>query len=228
MLKNLLDNHALLYAIAATTVLGVFGLLIVNSFYDRVIRDIARIDAPKSKWMKLFIKNYQIKIAKRQKILNIEAYIRTQLLAGRSLGIFIYRMKRWTGYISFLSFLIMGIAIFASYRYEYTDMSRYQFILAGIGSLAMTLLFRQFLGFSSKEDMILDSLTDYMENINPIAEPVGAAKSEDDRRRREKDKVLAQVTEGIKQTAASGNKFSHLLTPEEEDIMRDVIKEYLT
>lgn len=224
MLNNLLDNHALFYAIAGTTALGVIGLLIVNSFYDWIIRDIGRMDAPKGKWMKLFMKNYQVKLAKQQRIQNAEAFIRTQLLAGKSLGVFVYRIKRWTGYLSFISFLIMAGAVFATYRYGYTDLSRYQYILAGVGSLSLTLLFRQFLGFSSKEDMIIDSLTDYMENENSPAEQTAKVSANN----RQKEKMIAEVTEGIKQTAASGNKFSHLLTPEEEEIMRDVIKEYLT
>jgi len=224
MFKNLLDNHALFYAIAGATALAVIGLLIVNSFYDRIIGDIGRMDTPKGKWMKLFTKNYQVKLAKQQRIQNAEAFIRTQLLAGKSLGVFVYRIKRWTGYLSFVSFLIMAGAVFATYRYGYTDLSRYQYILAGVGSLSLTLLFRQFLGFSSKEDMIIDSLTDYMENENPQVEfPAKTGANT-----RQKDKLVAEVTEGIKQTAASGNKFSHLLTPEEEEIMRDVIKEYLT
>jgi len=224
MFENLLDNHALFYAIAGITALGVIGLLIVNSFYDRIIRDIGRMDTPKGKWMKLFMKNYQVKLAKQQRIQNAEAFIRTQLLAGKSLGVFVYRIKRWTGYLSFISFLIMSGAVFATYRYGYTDLSRYQYILAGVGSLSLSLLFRQFLGFGSKEDMIIDSLTDYMENENAPAEQTVKVNSNN----RQKEKMIAQVTEGIKQTAASDNKFSHLLTPEEEEIMRDVIKEYLT
>jgi hypothetical protein len=120
----------------------------------------------------------------------------------------------------------MSGGVIISYRYDYTDLSRYQYILAGIGSLALSLLFRQFLGFSNKEDMILDSLTDHMDNHASVA--METPKTGTDTRKKEKDKMIAQVTEGIKQTAASGNKFSHLLTPEEEDIMRDVIKEYLS
>lgn len=226
MLKNLLDNHWLLYSIAAATTLGVLGLLIVNSFYEKVIRDTGRIDEPKGKWMKSFLKNYQLRLTKNQKIQNAEAFIRTQLLAGKSLGVFVYRLKRWTGYLSFVSFLIMAVAIFGTYRHGFTDLVRYQYLLAGVGSLSLTLLFRQFLGFSNKEDMILDSLTDHMENStrqeSKLDKQASAAAN------RNKEQMIAQVTEGIKQTAASGNKFSHLLTPEEEDIMRDVIKEYLT
>ena len=34
--------------------------------------------------------------------------------------------------------------------------------------------------------------------------------------------------QGIQQTAAAGSKFSGLLSKEEEQVMREVIKEYLT
>lgn len=72
--------------------------------------------------------------------------------------------------------------------------------------------------------MILDGLTDYIENRNTPADIVEtAAEKKDDR-----EALAAQVTEGIRQTAASSSKFSQFLTPEEEDIMREVIKEYLT
>lgn len=221
-----MENHALLYAIGTATALGVIGLLIVNVFYDQAIRDTGRMDAPKGKWMKSFLKNYQLRLSKYQGIQNAEAFIRTQLNAGKMIGILVYRIKRGTGYLCFVSFLMMAAALIGSYRYEYTDLVRYQYLLAGIGSLALVLLFRQFLGFVNKEEMILDSLTDYMENntLQPRKADTAAANAA----AKKKEKMIAHVTEGIKQTAASGNKFSHLLTPAEEDIMRDVIREYLT
>ena len=43
-----------------------------------------------------------------------------------------------------------------------------------------------------------------------------------------REELINRVTEGIQQTAASGTKFSHMLTPEEDHIMREVIREYLT
>ena len=42
-----------------------------------------------------------------------------------------------------------------------------------------------------------------------------------------REELIDKVTEGIRQTAASETKFSHMLTPEEEHIMREVIREYL-
>ena len=101
---------------------------------------------------------------------------------------------------------------------------RYQYLMAGALSALILLLLRPFLGFGQKEDMILDGLTDYIEN-RTIPEKKAEVVSE---LKEDRDSLAAQVTEGIRQTAASSSKFSQFLTPEEEDIMREVIKEYLT
>ena len=75
-----------------------------------------------------------------------------------------------------------------------------------------------------KEDMILDGLLDYMENTLPARKPVPDEQALKEQTREE---LIDKVTEGIRQTAASETKFSHMLTPEEEHIMREVIREYL-
>mgnify|MGYP000035962956 CR=1 FL=1 len=80
------------------------------------------------------------------------------------------------------------------------------------------------LGFMNKEDMILDGLLDYMENTLPARKPVPDEQALKEQTREE---LIDKVTEGIRQTAASETKFSHMLTPEEEHIMREVIREYL-
>ena len=76
----------------------------------------------------------------------------------------------------------------------------------------------------NKEDMILDGLLDYMENTLPARKPVPDEQALKEQTREE---LIDKVTEGIRQTAASETKFSHMLTPEEEHIMREVIREYL-
>jgi hypothetical protein len=224
MLNNILQSHALFYAIALLTGIGAVWLLMVNAFYDRTIRDMGRMDAPKSKWIKEFIKTYQMKTIKNEKIQNAEAFIRTQLIKGKSFGVFVYRLKRWSGYCGLASIVLMGIGLYGTYIHAYGETVRYQYLMAGALSALILLLLRPCLCFGQKEDMILDGLTDYIENRNTPADIVEtAAEKKDDR-----EALAAQVTEGIRQTAASSSKFSQFLTPEEEDIMREVIKEYLT
>ena len=40
--------------------------------------------------------------------------------------------------------------------------------------------------------------------------------------------VMEQLARGIQESAATNNKYGHLLSKEEEKIVRDVIKEFLT
>ncbi len=231
MLNSILESHALFYAIALLTGIGAIWLLMVNAFYDRTIRDMGRMDAPKSKWIKDFIKTYQMKTIKNEKIQNAEAFIHTQLIKGKSFGVFVYRLKRWSGYCGLASIVLMGIGLYGTYIHAYGEAVRYQYLMAGALSALVLLLLRPFLCFGQKEDMILDGLTDYIENRNIPAEnrSIASAKAEVvSEKKEDRDSLAAQVTEGIRQTAASSSKFSQFLTPEEEDIMREVIKEYLT
>ncbi|MGI6006056.1 MAG: hypothetical protein ACOX8E_01020 [Ruminococcus sp.] len=224
MLNSILESHALFYTIALLTGIGAVWLLMVNAFYDRTIRDMGRMDTPKSKWMKEFIKTYQMKTIKNEKIQNAEAFIRTQMIKGKSFGVFVYRLRRWSGYCGLASIILMGLGLYGTYIYAYSETARYQYLMAGALSALVLLLLRPFLCFGQKEDMILDGLTDYIENRTVSAEKPEVVPVE----KEDRDSLAAQVTEGIRQTAASSTKFSQFLTPEEEDIMREVIKEYLT
>ena len=107
---------------------------------------------------------------------------------------------------------------------EQAQLLRYEYVLTGAGIFALLLLMKQFMGFMNKEDMILDGLLDYMENTLPARKPVPDEQALKEQTREE---LIDKVTEGIRQTAASETKFSHMLTPEEEHIMREVIREYL-
>ena len=41
------------------------------------------------------------------------------------------------------------------------------------------------------------------------------------------EEIVDKITSSIKQTAASGSHFSKMLTPEEEKIMREIIREFM-
>lgn len=223
LLNSIMENHALFYGIALLTSVGAIWLLLVNAFYDRTIRDMGRMDDPKSRWMKEFLKNYQMKTLKNERIQNAEAFIRTQMIKGKSFGVFVYRLRRWSGYCGITSIVLMGVGLYGSYLHSYTDIVRYQYLMAGAISAMVLLLIRPFLCFTQKEDMILDGLTDYIENHEIIASrPEIAVAQQPDC-----DSLVNQVTEGIRQSASESSRFSQMLTPEEEDLMREVIKEYL-
>ncbi len=86
------------------------------------------------------------------------------------------------------------------------------------------LLLRQALDFSYKEELVINTLADYVEQMRTWAEEIPAGKKTDPVLQEE---VIDRITSSIKQTAASGSHFSKMLTPEEEKIMREIIREFM-
>ena len=116
-------------------------------------------------------------------------------------------------------------AVYGTYRYEQSQLIRYEYVLVGVGVFALLLLLRQFMGFMNKEDMILDGLMDFMENSGAVSQ---AAPDLEAIKEQTREELIERVTEGIRQDGGQRDKVFHLLTPEEETIMREVIREYLT
>lgn len=224
MLHDLMERNVLFYGMIGAGILGILCIAMVNSFYGRVIRDLRQITEPKGKWTKEFLNEYQMRKTKEQEINNPEVFIRTQMIRGKMMGISLQKWKQGIEYGAFICFLLMMAAVYGTYRYQEIELMRYQYVLVGAGIFALLLLMKQFMGFMNKEDIILDGLMDYMENT------VSSPKQEvqvDAVREQTREELIDRVTEGIRQTASSETKFSHMLTPEEEHIMREVIREYL-
>ena len=64
----------------------------------------------------------------------------------------------------------------------------------------------------------------YVEQMRSWTEEIPAAKKADPVLQEE---IVDKITSSIKQTAASGSHFSKMLTPEEEKIMREIIREFM-
>ena len=210
MLHIWMEQNVLFYGMIGAGILGILCMFMVDRFYGRAIRDVRRITEPIGKWTKEFLNQYQMRLTKEQEINNPEAFVRTQLARGKTLGIGIQKWKQGIGYSAVLCFLLILTAVYGTYRYEQAQL--------------LCFVMKQFMGFMNKEDMILDGLLDYMENTLPARKPVPDEQALKEQTREE---LIDKVTEGIRQTAASETKFSHMLTPEEEHIMREVIREYL-
>lgn len=224
MLHVWMEENMLLYGMIGSGILGVLCLLAMNHFYNGAIRDLRRIEEPKGKWTRKFLEEYRARSSKEQEIHNPEAFIRTQMSSGKVFGISMQKWKQGIGYGALLCFAFLMAAVYETYRYQDPEMVRYQYVLAGAGILALILLGRQILGFSEKEETVLDGLVDYMENTSSA--PVNTMEIEAVKAQA-REEIIDRVKEGIQQTAASETKFSHMLTPEEEHIMREVIREYL-
>ena len=169
------------------------------------------------------------------------AFLRSQMAGGRSAGIGVQALKAGSQNAAAVTFAILAFSILVMYLYEYETYLWVQYAVAGGVIICGLLLLRINFDFSGKEEILLDGWTDYLENqmqlgVQPAEVPAAAEENRKKKtaaQRREavremkEEEQISQVREGIRQTAAADSRFSGMLTPEEEKLMREIIREYM-
>ena len=195
MLEKIMDLHILLYAMAALGGLGAAGMLATHLTYRRLIRKNTGIKTNlKEKWLNLW--------KTRDRLLN--------------------RMNRMVWYPSLLSTALLGAAFWFFNRNQEGLSLGYLYVGAIVP--AALLLLRQALDFTYKEELLMNTLADYVEQVRTWVEEVPAPAKVDEA---EKEEIVEHIAESIRQTAAAGSHFSRMLTPEEQEIMREIIREFM-
>ena len=195
MLEKIMDLHILLYAMAALGGLGAVGMLATHLTYRRLIRKNTGIKTNlKEKWLNLW--------KTRDRLLN--------------------RMNRMVWYPSLLSTALLGVAFWFFNRNQEGLSLGYLYVGAIIP--AALLLLRQALDFTYKEELLMNTLAEYVEQVRTWVEEIPAPAKVDEA---EKEEIVEHIAESIRQTAAAGSHFSRMLTPEEQEIMREIIREFM-
>ena len=211
MLEKIMDLQILLYSMAALGALGAIGMLTTNLTYRRMLKSTGSKTTG--------AKNTQ-GTGSSQRISLKEKWLRLWKTRDRLL----HRMNRLVWYPALLSTVILGCAIYFSQTLRIEEGLPLTYLYVGATVPVTLLLLRQALDFSYKEELVMDTLTDYVEQMRSWAE-IPAAKKADPVLQEE---IVDKITSSIKQTAASGSHFSKMLTPEEEKIMREIIREFMT
>lgn len=197
MLEKIMNLHLLLYAMVMLGGLGALGMLATHLTYRRLIRKNSELKSNlKEKWMNLW--------KTRDKLLN--------------------RMNRLVWYPSLFCTALLGLAFFLSSKSMYWDGMPLAYLYVGAIVPAALLLLRQALDFTYREELLMNTLSDYVEHVRTWVEEVPAAEKPDETA---KEAIVEHIAESIRQTAATGSHFSRMLTPEEEEIMREIIREFM-
>ena len=101
-----------------------------------------------------------------------------------------------------------------------------QYLILGIGIVCLLVVYGKYLAFADRERVLGDYLFRMMDQQNGlIVEMVPEKEPEPPTR----EQVIERALQGIRESAAAGdNKFAHLLSKEEESVMREVINEFIT
>ena len=195
MLEKIMNLHILLYGMAGLGTVGAVGMLATHLNYRRRMKHTGQMTNLKEKWLNLW--------KTRDRLLN--------------------RMNRLVWYPSLFCTICLFAALFLTTKLEISGLPlSYLYVVAFVP--VVLLLLRQALDFSYKEELVMNSLTDYVEQMRTWVEEIPAPKRMEEGLQEE---VVEKITASICQTAATGSHFSKMLTPEEEEIMREIIREFM-
>lgn len=196
MLEKIMNLHVLLYSMAALGALGAMGMLATHLTYRRMIRSTGKMTNLKEKWLSLW-------------------KTRDRLL---------HRMNRLVWYPALFSTGLLGVSFYFTTVLKIEEGLPLVYLYVGAIVPVALLLLRQGLDFSYKEELVMNTLVDYVDELKSWVKELPETKKTDPVLQEE---VVDRITDSIRQTAASGSHFSKMLTPEEEKIMREIIREFM-
>ncbi len=205
MLERIMDLQILLYLMTVLGTAGAIGMLAVHLTYRRTLRKTKATTNLREKWLNLW--------KTRDKLLN--------------------RMNFLVWIPSLLSTICLGMSLFFVSRIRDSRGLPMSYLYIGAAVPVVLLVLRQALDFSFKEELVMNSLADYILQARSRKEnPPAARKYEPTPAPQKTDPVLKEemverIAASIRQTAATGSHFSKMLSPEEEEIMREIIREFM-
>ena len=167
-----------------------------NLTYRRMIRNTQRLQNLKEKWLNLW----------------------------KSRDRLWHRMNRFVWYPSLLCTFLLVLSVILNSRLEPGEGLPMLYLYIGAAVPVTLLLLRQGLDFYYKEELVMASLADYVEQVRTWVEEIPVPQKTDPVLQEE---IVDRITRSIRQTAATGSHFSKMLSPEEEEIMREIIREFM-
>lgn len=196
MLQRIMDLQVMLYCMAVLGTAGAIAMLATHLTYRRAMRNTRKIKNLKEKWLNLW-------------------KTRDRLLR---------RMNYLVWIPSLLSTAFLGLAMLLNARLEISKGLPLMYLYLGAAVPVVLMMLRCVLDFTYQEELIMNSLADYVEQMRGWTEEIPAVQKADPVLQEE---MVERITASIRQTAATGSHFSKMLSPEEEEIMREIIREFM-
>lgn len=104
------------------------------------------------------------------------------------------------------------------------------YLILGCGLICLLIVYGKYLAFADRERVLGDYLFRLMEQQNELIVEMAPGKElEKEPEPPTREQLVERALQGIRESAAAGDhKFAHLLSKEEESVMREVINEFIT
>lgn len=137
MLETIMKLNIPLYVMTSMGCIGGLGMLATNLTYRRMIRNTQRLQNLKEKWLNLW----------------------------KSRDRLWHRMNRFVWYPSLFCTFLLALSVFLNSRLGHREGLPMLYLYIGAAVPVALLLLRQGLDFSYKEELVMASLADYVEQV---------------------------------------------------------------
>ena len=140
MLETIMKLNIPLYVMTSMGCIGGLGMLATNLTYRRMIRNTQRLQNLKEKWLNLW----------------------------KSRDRLWHRMNRFVWYPSLFCTFLLALSVFLNSRLGHREGLPMLYLYIGAAVPVALLLLRQGLDFSYKEELVMASLADYVEQVQDL------------------------------------------------------------
>lgn len=232
-------EHLILYFGACFMgILCLISMLAIYKSNRSVLKDLRHPREAKNPWMNGFIQEHEKLVKENTEIHNPSVYV-IKRMRGRKIGPWSMRQLKGISWGTFiLSFLLFGMDLFLIYQGKQEKLflplpwgifsEGNTVIVTGICMGIILLGVRILIGTGYQEEEIETGLLDYIENRYQEPERSKIIPMESVRESGKREKAMQEMEQGILEVAATDSRYNHLLSKEESDIIKDVVKEFLT
>ncbi len=266
MIQFIMERNLLLYLLAAACIAAVASQMILKQIYDRLIRDTRNTGEPDGKFLQQLRQRFQYCRHLNEKVGDVQAFIRKNLMEYRFWGIGLHRWKR-------LGLELLSVSVLCAFAGSAYFVRGGGAVVKGNSYFWMGLLAAALVGLAYavadsgyRRRFLEVQLADYLENSGAVRDysedaaqtcgmdepaPIVSVESRRKSRRkavkesaaaqtraqREKNDLkenLARVKAGLQETAAATERernaelLRHMDPAEQERILREVLKEFLS
>lgn len=218
-----------LYIIAVFLFLAILNRMIVAGGYRRLLRQAEDMANSSHPLMKILKRKFDTCYELRLGVNNVDTFVDKYVYKHKILGIYLYTWENLCGQ-SFVLIMLISISFGTlAVGYDCGKTAILSTLLTGIGACIVLFLLDSICNFSVKRDVLKVHIIDYLENIcKPRLEKEIFYPEQQKKYQEEyfEEQIKASEEETSKKNKTNELKFE--FTKEEQSIIEDVIKQYLT
>lgn len=168
MLQFIMERNVLLYVLAAACTVGVVSQMILKQIYERLIRDTKNTGEPDGRFLQQFRQRFQYCSHLNEKVGDVSAFIRKNLMEYRFWGMSLHQWQRIAGDMLVISLLCAFSGTVLAVRGGGSIVTGNTYFWMGAAAAAVTAAAYGIADTKYRRECLEVHLTDYVENSGAV------------------------------------------------------------